>query len=48
MAVSQENKRINVTLSKSEYTEVEKLAKAENRSVSNMIKTFILKAIKKS
>lgn len=44
MAISEENKRISVKLTKSEYEIIEKLAKSECRSVSN----FLYKVIKEN
>lgn len=46
MAVSQENKRIIVTLTKEKYEELAKLSENENRTMSNMAATMILEGIK--
>ena len=42
MTVSENNKRVNVKLSKEEYSILEKLAKEQNRSISNMVHTLII------
>ena len=44
MAIKEDNKRISVKLTKDEYQIIEKLAKAECRSVSN----FLYKTIKEN
>ena len=43
MAISEENTRIQVTIPKDLKKQLEKKAKAENRSVSNYIVTLIQK-----
>lgn len=47
MAISEENKRYLITISKSEYAELEKIAALENRSVSKQSLSFIQDGIKK-
>lgn len=46
MAVNDENKRISVKLTKDEYEIVERLAKAECRSVSNFLYKIIRENVK--
>ena len=43
MAVSDDNKRISVKLSKEQYSQLEKLANKDNRSVSNYIGYLVKK-----
>lgn len=45
MAVSDNNKRYFVTISKEDYARLEKIAKLENRSVSKQSLHFILKSM---
>ena len=47
MAVSDDNKRISVKVSKEQYSQLEKLASKENRSVSNYIGYLIKKHLEK-
>ncbi|MBU0962800.1 MAG: ribbon-helix-helix protein, CopG family [Nanoarchaeota archaeon] len=46
MTVSKENIRLQVVLTKEEAKKIEKLAKNENRSVSNWIATLIRSKLK--
>jgi len=43
MAVSENNKRVIVTLPKEIYTKLEELAKEERRSISNMGSIILIK-----
>lgn len=43
MAVSKDNKRISVKLTKEAYDKIEKLAQKEQRSVSNYISFLVTK-----
>lgn len=43
MAIKDDNKRISVKFTKDEYDILEKLAKKENRSVSNLVGTLTKK-----
>ena len=47
MAVSDNNKRISVKLSKEQYSQLEKLASKESRSVSNYIGYLVKKHLEK-
>lgn len=47
MAVSKDKTRTLITLDKSDKAELEKLAKEENRSFSNLIQTILKDYLKK-
>ena len=47
MAVSDDNKRISVKLSKEQYSQLEGLANKDNRSVSNYIGYLVKKHLEK-
>ena len=47
MAVSEDNKRINVKFTKEEYEIISKLAKEDNRSASNYIYNIVKEYLNK-
>lgn len=47
MAVSDENTRTLITLQKEEKEELEKIAKEQNRSFSNLVQTILKDYLKK-
>lgn len=46
MAISDKNTRVMITISKELKAELVEKARAENRTLNNLIVTYILKAIK--